>query len=181
MRTVRLRLFVAAAHSIADRASAPSFEADIARPMTRREKRSSTGATWSHPSSVRGNFTPVTLAAARHFKHAAERGDGKVRALDMKEREPHGLCFAKNFAAVFRISRSISSCLFSRRRRASSATFVAGERSERRVACNFACTFVSALHPVAQRSLSLIQIFRDTINAAVACLAQAYRLCFELR
>ena len=185
MRTVRLRLFVAAALSIADRASAPSFEADIARPMTRREKRSSTGATWSHPSSVRGNFTPVTLAAARHFKHAAERGDGKVRALDLNEREPPGLCFAKNFAAVFRISRSISSCLFSRRRRASSATFVAGERSERRVACNFACifacTFVSALHPVAQRSLSLIQIFRDTINAAVACLAQAYRLCFELR
>ena len=181
MRTVRLRLFVAAAHSIADRASAPSFEADIARPMTRREKRSSTGATWSHPSSVRGNFTPVTLAAARHFKHAAERGDGKVRALDLNEREPPGLCFAKKFAAVFRISRSISSCLFSRRRRASSATFVAGERSDRRVACNFACTFVSALHPVAQRSLSLIQIFRDTINAAVACLAQAYRLCFELR
>lgn len=181
MRTVRLRLFVAAAHSIADRASAPSFEADIARPMTRREKRSSTGATWSHPSSVRGNFTPVTLAAARHFKHAAERGDGKVRAIDLNEREPPRLCFAKNFAAVFRISRSISSCLFSRRRRASSATFVAGERSERRVACNFACTFVSALHPVAQRSLSLIQIFRDTINAAVACLAQAYRLCFELR
>ena len=121
MRTVRLRLFVAAAHSIADRASAPSFEADIARPMTRREKRSSTGATWSHPSSVRGNFTPVTLAAARHFKHAAERGDGKVRALDLNEREPPGLCFAKNFAAVFRISRSISSCLFSRRRRTSSA------------------------------------------------------------
>ena len=181
MRTVRLRLFVAAAHSIADRASAPSFEADIARPMTRREKRSSTGATWSHPSSVRGNFTPVTLAAARHFKHAAERGDGKVRALDLNEREPPGLCFAKNFAAVFRISRSISSCLFSRRRRASSATFVAGERSDRRVACIFACTFVSALHPVAQRSLSLIQIFRDTLNAAVACLAHAYRLCFELR
>ena len=181
MRTVRLRLFVAAAHSIADRASAPSFEADIARPMTRREKRSSTGATWSHPSSVRGNFTPVTLAAARHFKHAAERGDGKVRTIDLNEREPPGLCFAKNFAAVFRIARSISSCLFSRRRRASSATFVAGERSDRRVACNFACTFVSALHPVAQRSLSLIQIFRDTINAAVACLAQAYRLCFELR
>ena len=181
MRTVRLRLFVAAAHSIADRASAPSFEADIARPMTRREKRSSTGATWSHPSSVRGNFTPVTLAAARHFKHAAERGDGKVRALDLNEREPPGLCFAKNFAAVFRIARSISSCLFSRRRRASSATFVAGERSDRRVACIFACNFVSALHPVAQRSLSLIQIFRDTINAALACLAQAYRLCFELR
>ena len=181
MRTVRLRLFVAAAHSIADRASAPSFEADIARPMTRREKRSSTGATWSHPSSVRGNFTPVTLAAARHFKHAAERGDGKVRAIDLNEREPPRLCFAKNFAAVFRISRSISSCLFSRRRRASSATFVAGERSDRRVACIFACNFVSALHPVAQRSLSLIQIFRDTINAAVACLAQAYRLCFELR
>ena len=116
-----------------------------------------------------------------------------MRALDMNEREPHGLCFAKNFAAVFWISRSIRSCLFSRRRRASSATFVAGERSERRVACivacsfactfacNFACTFVSALHPVAQRSLSLIQIFRDTLNAAVACLAQAYRLCFELR
>ncbi len=159
MRTVRLRLFVAAAHSIADRAR----------------------ATCSHFSSVRGNFTPVTLAAARHFKHAAERGDGKVRAIDLNEREPPRLCFAKNFAAVFRISRSISSCLFSRRRRASSATFVAGERSERRVACNFACTFVSALHPVAQRSLSLIQIFRDTINAAVACLAQAYRLCFELR
>ncbi len=108
-----------------------------------------------------------------------------MRALEMNERESHGLCFAKNFAAVFRISRSISSCLFSRRRRASSATFVAGERSERRVACSFACTFactfVSALHPVAQRSMSLIQIFRDTLNAAVACLAQAYRLCFELR
>ena len=68
-------------------------------------------------------------------------------------------------------------------------TFVAGERSERRVACIFACTFacifacsfVSALHPVAQRSMSLIQIFRDTLNAAVACLAQAYRPRFELR
>ena len=64
-------------------------------------------------------------------------------------------------------------------------TFVAGERSERRVACIFACivacSFVSALHPVAQRSMSLIQIFRDTLNAAVACLAQAYRPCFELR
>jgi hypothetical protein len=134
-----------------------------------------------HAGHPRRSPTPITLAAARQFKHAAERGDGKVRTIDLNEREPPGLCFAKNFAAVFRIARSISSCLFSRRRRASSATFVAGERSDRRVACIFACTFVSALHPVAQRSLSLIQIFRDTINAAVACLAQAYRLCFELR
>src|SRR5690606_34817100 len=58
--------------------------------------------------------------AARHAHRAAQRGDGKGHPLLGDERVPHAFSLAKKVAAAFKISRSCRSCLFSRRRRASS-------------------------------------------------------------
>ena len=66
---------------------------------------------------------PGVVAGGRHLKDAAH-GHGRERlplVLRAAESEPHWLSLAKNAAAFFSISRSISSVLLSRRRRCSSS------------------------------------------------------------
>src|SRR4029079_2722086 len=66
-------------------------------------------------------FQPRVEAAARHPQHAADDHRRPTNAMRLDERKLHGCSLAKNAAAFFKISRSISSRAFSLRNRRSSA------------------------------------------------------------
>jgi len=61
------------------------------------------------------------VSAARNTKHSTERRDGKALAITMDEYESHRLLLAKNSVALFRISKSMSMRLCSRRKRMNSS------------------------------------------------------------
>ena len=64
---------------------------------------------------------PCVISAARNTKRTAERRDWKAVAFTMDEHEPHRFLLAKNSVAFFRISKSMSTRLCSRRKRVSSS------------------------------------------------------------
>src|SRR5262249_1161897 len=65
--------------------------------------------------SAGGPIAPGVIAAARHLQHLAQRVHGKLLAMIADEDEPHDGCLAKKAVAFFKISRSMSSRLFSSR------------------------------------------------------------------
>ena len=70
---------------------------------------------------ARRSTDPRVIFTARNFKHAVKRSDWKPILLDMDELKFQWFPLAKNAAAFFKISKSISTRLFSRRSRASSS------------------------------------------------------------
>src|SRR4029453_4548798 len=64
---------------------------------------------------------PGIESAAAHLPHPAHHPPRPALAMRADEGVLHGCSFAKNAAAFFKISRSISSCAFSLRSRRSSA------------------------------------------------------------
>jgi hypothetical protein len=70
---------------------------------------------------ARRSTDPCVEFTTRNFKYAAKRSDWKPILLDIDELKFQWLPLAKNTAAFFKISKSISTRLFSRRSRASSS------------------------------------------------------------
>src|SRR5262249_39557745 len=64
---------------------------------------------------------PGVVATARDLKHVAHQVHPKLFGMRGHEAESHCWCFAKKAVAFFKISRSISSRLFSSRKRRTSA------------------------------------------------------------
>src|SRR5688572_15697204 len=68
----------------------------------------------------RRTIAPGVVAAPSHPQRAAQDAHGKDGLLRVDEGKPYSLCLAKKAVAFFRMSRSMRSSRFSRRKRRSS-------------------------------------------------------------
>ena len=118
---------------------------------------------------------PRVVSAARNTKHSTERRDGKALAFTMDEYEPHRFLLAKNSAAFFRISKSMSTRLCSRRKRMNSSrsSVVSAPAGPSPASILARCTHSRSAFSPMLRSLATRR------DRAIPDLAEPNSFCFE--